>query len=65
VDVKHAKALAIEFCKTGAQAAAIWSGDPDKKGKLKAFANGELTVLCNCELLTEGYDDRAVRAFLI
>jgi superfamily II DNA or RNA helicase len=65
VDVKHAKALAIEFCKTGAQAAAIWSGDPDKKGKLKAFANGELTVLCNCELLTEGYDDRAVSCIVM
>lgn len=47
--------------------AADWiSGDdPNRSDKLKRFADDEIQVLTNCQILTEGFDDRAVDAILI
>lgn len=41
----------------GIKAEALWGDDPDREDKLRRHRNGEITVLFNCDVLTEGYDD--------
>lgn len=58
VDVQHAEDLAATFKANGVDAVAI-SGRTDKEIRrrmLGHFANGALTVICNCMVLTEGTD---------
>ena len=57
VDIQHAQDLAEEFRGIGIKAEAIWGDDPDREGKLGRHRDGTTLVLCNCNLLTEGYDD--------
>ena len=57
VQIQHAKDLAAAFRARGVKAEAIWGVDPDRTEKLKRHQSGEITVLCNAQLLTEGYDD--------
>lgn len=62
VGVKHAQDLAQQFRDAGVKAAAVW-GDMDPKERrdtLAAAKNGEIEMLCNADLLIEGYDDPAV-----
>lgn len=56
-DVQHAKDLADAFRSEGISADAIWGVDPDRESKLRAHRDRRLRVLCNCAVLTEGYDD--------
>ncbi len=65
VDVQHAQDLALEFVKHGIPAAAIWGNDPDRKKKLQMHREGELKVLTNCNILTEGYDDWRVGCIIM
>lgn len=65
VDVKHAQDLAETFNKAGIKAAAIWSGDKFRAEKLAAHRAGELTVLCNYGILTEGYDDWRISCIIM
>lgn len=58
--VKHAQALAAEFKSHGIDAEALWGNDPTKAEKLDRFKSGRLRIIVNCELLTEGFDDRSV-----
>lgn len=58
VTVDHARQLAAAFrdyCSVSAEA--VWGDDPDRKAKLDAHREGKLQVLCNCQVLTESYDD--------
>jgi len=57
VDIEHAKDLAETFRGCGIKAKAVWGSDPDRAEKLRAHKAREITVLCNCGVLTEGYDD--------
>lgn len=57
VDIAHAKDLAQTFRRYGIKAKAVWGSDPDRAEKLRAHKAREITVLCNCGVLTEGYDD--------
>src|SRR5581483_2135454 len=57
VDVQHAKDLADEFMRAGIPSQAVWGDDPSREEKLKAHKAKTLRVLCNCNVLTEGYDD--------
>jgi superfamily II DNA or RNA helicase len=57
VDIEHAKQLAATFQAYGVSAEAIWGDDPYRKEKLEMHRDGKLTVLTNCNVLTEGYDD--------
>lgn len=57
VDIKHACDLAETFRGAGIKAAAVWGNDPDRAEKLRAHKAREITVLLNCGVLTEGYDD--------
>lgn len=54
VDIEHAQHAAIEFNKNGIPAAAVWGTDPERDLKMQAHKNGELQVLTNCNVLTEG-----------
>lgn len=57
VDINHAKNMAAAFCSLGVRAEAIWGTDPERAAKLARHAPGQTQVLCNAQLLTEGYDD--------
>lgn len=64
--IEHAKALAEEFNRSGIFiAAAIWGDDPDRAWKLDQHRAGNITVLCNCAVLTEGYDDWQIGCILL
>lgn len=65
VDIEHAKALALTFNVKGIPAAAVWGDDPMRKEKLDAFRDGKIQVLCNCNVLTEGYNDPGIACILL
>jgi len=57
VDIAHAQALAVMFQEAGVSAEAVWGNDPERDDKLKRHRNKQTTVIVNCGILTEGYDD--------
>ena len=63
--VKHARDLASEFRDAGMTADWVSGDDPDRADKLAAFSAGEIAVLCNAMILTEGWDDPGVEAVLM
>lgn len=63
--VKHAQDLADAFQTYDVNAEAVWSDDPERDSKLKRHQKGLLKVLCNCGILTEGYDDWAIRCIVM
>jgi ATP-dependent helicase IRC3 len=65
VDIQHAQDLASVFKEDGVKAEAIWGDDPDRAEKIAAHKAGEITVLCNCGVLTEGYDDPSIECILL
>ncbi len=65
VDIAHAKDLAQTFASAGVKAEAIWGIDPDRAEKLARFKAGDITVLCNCALLTEGFDAWQVQCIIL
>lgn len=65
VDVRHAVDLAREFRSAGTNATAVWGDDPEKARKLQDFKRGRYSVMVNCELLTEGYDDRTIGCVIL
>ena len=67
VDVAHAHALAAAFNHYGIHSAPV-TGDtpPDERSRtLAAFSAGQLQVLTNCMVLTEGYDEPAVDGIIL
>lgn len=56
--VEAAQKLAERFREAGVSAEAVWGEMPtlERDSALKRFANGELTVLTNMHILTEGWD---------
>jgi superfamily II DNA or RNA helicase len=64
VQIQHAKDLAAEFRRNGVAAEAVWGVDTDRTKKLEKHQSGEITVLCNAQLLTEGYDDWKVSCII-
>ena len=65
VNVQHALDLAEAFKALGVPAAAVWGDDPERSEKLRRLRAGELTVLCNCAVLTEGYDDPGIECVVL
>ena len=65
VDVQHAKDLAEEFLRNGVMAQPIYGDDPQRAEKLKWFESGKVQVLCNCALLTEGFDSPSVACIVL
>jgi len=57
--VQHSQDLAEAFNWEGIKAAAVY-GDmapDDRKATLRAYSRGDIRILTNCEVLTEGWDD--------
>lgn len=67
VDVAHAEALSEKFTDAGISTAMISGATPidERREALAAFRRGDIRVVCNCEVLTEGWDDRGVSAVLM
>jgi superfamily II DNA or RNA helicase len=67
VDVQHALDLAEAFQGAGIQAEAITGKTPvqERRSLLRAFAAGEISVITNCLVLTEGFDDPSVDCLLL
>ena len=66
-NVEHAQNMAACFVSHGVRAAAVWGamGSDARKATLKRFAKGDLDVLTNCGVLTEGWDYPALGAVLL
>jgi superfamily II DNA or RNA helicase len=65
--VAHAKDLAKAFEDAGFKAAAVY-GDmnpDDRQAALQAYKNGNIQILTNCEILTEGWDDEQTDCLLM
>lgn len=65
VDVQHALDLAEAFKGLGVSCAAVWGEDPERADKLKRHRTGEIKVLTNCAVLTEGYDDAGIECVVL
>ena len=65
VDVQHAKDLADAFLHNGVLAQPIFGEDPKRAEKLQWFESGKVQVLCNCALLTEGFDSPSVACIVL
>ena len=63
--IKHAQDLAQAFRDNGIAADAVWGDDQERAAKLQAHRDSEITVLCNCGVLVEGYDDWRIGCVLL
>lgn len=66
-DVKHAQNLANAFNEAGIKSKAIFgSMDKEKRRRiLERFKRGEYSVLTNCQILSEGYDEEAIDCIVL
>ena len=67
VDVAHAEELAAEFRSAGIAAGCVTGelGSEERSGILGAFRSGQIQVLTNCMVLTEGYDEPSVEGIIL
>ena len=65
VNIQHTQNLVEAFTAVGVKAEWISGNDPLRSEKLARFAAGEIQVLANCQILTEGFDDCGVDAILL
>jgi len=67
VDVAHAQCLSEAFLEADIPAAAIHGGMSAelRHGILEAFRQGDLQVLANCMVLTEGYDEPSIEGIIL
>jgi superfamily II DNA or RNA helicase len=67
VSVEHAKNIAQAFEESGIPCGVMWGdmGNEERKRELARFASGEVKVLSNCMLLTEGFDAPDIDAILM
>ena len=65
--VEHAHALSKTFSDSGVPSAAIDGTTPSRERQdiLRRFSDGDLHVVSNCGVLTEGFDDPGVSAILM
>jgi superfamily II DNA or RNA helicase len=67
VNVAHVHALTAAFSEHGIAAAAVWGAMPPetRRETLRRFSDGEISVLTNCNVLTEGFDEPRVDCVLM
>jgi len=63
--IAHARETAEDFRARGVRAAAVDSESESRGDNLQAFSRGELDVLTNVAILTEGYDDPSVACVIV
>ena len=64
-DVGSAMAMASALTSLGLKADYVHGGDPKRAEKIEAFQKQRIQVLCNCALLTEGFDAPHVAAVVL
>lgn len=67
VNVAHAQDVQLAFAESGIRAATIWGALPkdERRATLARFSGGELDVITNCNVLTEGFDEPRVDCVLM
>lgn len=65
--VETAEAIAAEFAAAGVAAGFVSAGTPldERRALLRAFDSGEVQVVSNCMVLTEGYDNPRVDCVIV
>jgi superfamily II DNA or RNA helicase len=63
--VAHARNMGATLTAMGFRSAAIWGGDSGRDDKIAAYRRRELDAICNCGILTEGFDDPETSAILM
>jgi ATP-dependent helicase IRC3 len=65
-NVAHAQAMAEAYRSVGVAAVAVYGAMPDTERKrvLAAFSKGEIKMLTNCNVLTEGFDEPDVQCII-
>lgn len=64
-DVGSAMAMASALSSLGLKADYVHGSDPRRAEKIESFQGGSIQVLCNCALLTEGFDAPHVAAVVL
>lgn len=64
-DVGSAQAMASAFESIGVSARWVSGDDADRRTKVAAYKAGEFQLLCNCALLTEGFDAPETAAIVL
>lgn len=64
-DVGSAQAMATALQSLGFRADWISGDDPDRRGKVDRLRSGDLQILCNCAILTEGFDCPPISAIAL
>jgi superfamily II DNA or RNA helicase len=64
-DVGSADAFSKAFCQVGLPSRAVWGNSPrhkmsdsERASIIRSYRDGELRVLCGCDVLTTGFNDR-------
>ncbi len=67
INVEHAERLAKVMSEIGIKVNCIHGGltTSQRKYIIESFRNGEIDVLTNCQLLTEGFDEPSIEALII
>lgn len=65
VDVQHALDLAEAFQRAGTPAVAVWGDDPMRRLKIAGYRAGDVGVMTNCAVATEGFDDPLTSCVLL
>lgn len=63
--IKSAQAMATALHSLGLKADWVSGVDPDRADKIQQFHDGHIQVLCNCAVLTEGFDCPDVSAIVL
>ena len=64
-DVGSATAMSSALQSLGLKADWVSGDDNDRDGKISRYKTGEIQVLCNCALLTEGFDHPPTAAIVL
>ena len=64
-DVGSSQAMASALSSLGLAAEASWGNDSGRKDKVNRLHSGATQVLCNCALLTEGFDCPEIAAVVL
>ena len=67
LSIDHANEIARQLREKGVSAAAVHGSMPSKERKqiINDFKSGKIRALCNCQLLTEGFDDPSIEALVL
>lgn len=65
VNVEHSMKMCEAFNAAGISARHLEAKSKDRKELLKQFSRGEFQVLCNCSVLTTGYDEPSIETIIL